>query len=127
MPNADPTHFELFTGQRTVKDILEFIQNQMSAYGKTHAVVKAQGAAHFNVKHGALTAGYDLYHARMDVEAAQVPWPSHAIVISHERYVISHDITRYCCCDQVSLEAGSHPPCSTKPPEKNVGSKELNR
>lgn len=69
--DGDPTNFELFTGARTREAILGFVQAQMDLYKKSHVVASADAAAKFVVKHGALSAGSDLYRARLDAAAAQ--------------------------------------------------------
>lgn len=69
--DGDPVNFELFTGARTREAIIGFIQQQMDLYKKSHTVHKQDGAAKWAVKHGALSAGSDLYRARLDVVAAQ--------------------------------------------------------
>ena len=69
--DGDPVHFELFTGARTVPALIGFIQQQMDMYKVSHSVARKANEARFVVKHGALSAGSDLYRARMDTEAAQ--------------------------------------------------------
>uniref|UniRef100_A0A7S3ES13 Thioredoxin domain-containing protein n=1 Tax=Haptolina ericina TaxID=156174 RepID=A0A7S3ES13_9EUKA len=70
--DGDPVNFELFTGSRTIEDLLSFIKQQMDTYQKSHIVVQKEGAARFAVRHGALTAGNDLYRASMTEQQAQV-------------------------------------------------------
>jgi len=70
--DGDPVNFELFTGSRTIEDLLGFIKQQMATYQKSHIVVQKEGAARFAVRHGALTAGNDLYRAAMTEQQAQV-------------------------------------------------------
>ena len=70
--DGDPVNFELFTGVRTVPAVIGFIQQQMDQYKVSHRVKHKEGQARFVVKHGALSAGSDLYRARMDAEEAQV-------------------------------------------------------
>ena len=77
---------EAFSGSRTI-DILEFVQKEMDAYKKSHHVIRKDLAARFTVSHGALTAGNDLYRAKMSVNEAATycgsnaqrgsPWSSH--------------------------------------------------
>ena len=43
----------------------------MDLFTMSHAVAHKAGAAKFSVKHGALSAGSDLYRARMTREAAE--------------------------------------------------------
>jgi len=69
--NGDPVNFELFTGARSVEALLGFIKEQMDLFTMSHAVAHKAGAAKFSVKHGALSAGSDLYRARMTREAAE--------------------------------------------------------
>jgi hypothetical protein len=69
--DGDAEHFELFTGERTDKALLGFIQEQMSLYKVSHHVARKEANGKFSVKHGALSAGSDLYRARMSAEAAQ--------------------------------------------------------
>ena len=68
--DADPVNFELFTGARTTEAILGFVQLQMSNYRKSHKVLRKHDSARFEVKHGSLTGGTDLYKATMSVQAA---------------------------------------------------------
>ena len=70
--DGDPTHFELFTGERTDTALLNFIREQMALYKVSHAVARREANAQYEVKRGALSAGSDLYRARMSAEAAQV-------------------------------------------------------
>ena len=70
--DGDPAHFELFTGERTDKALLHFVQEQMALYRKSHAVARKEANAQYDVRRGALSAGSDLYRARMTSEAAQV-------------------------------------------------------
>ena len=51
--------------------LLGFIQEQMALYKVSHAVARRQASAQYEVKTGALSAGSDLYRARMTAEAAQ--------------------------------------------------------
>jgi thiol-disulfide isomerase/thioredoxin len=69
--DGDPAHFELFTGERTDTALLSFIKEQMSLYKTSHAVARREANAQYEVKRGALSAGSDLYRARMSAEAAQ--------------------------------------------------------
>jgi len=69
--DGDPVSFELFTGQRTVPDLLAFVQQQMTAYKKSHTVLRKQHIARFDVVRGALTGGTELYRAKMEVASAQ--------------------------------------------------------
>lgn len=62
--------FELFTGERKVEAILDFIQAQMKAYDWSSGVARKQHSARFEVRRGALTAGRDLYRAKMPLVAA---------------------------------------------------------
>ena len=50
---------------------MKFIKEQMSLYKVSHAVARKEASAQYVVKHGALSAGSDLYRARMNTEAAQ--------------------------------------------------------
>jgi len=68
--DGNDVEFEAFSGSRTVHDIIEFIQKQMDAYKKSHHVIRKDLAARFTVSHGALTAGNDLYRAKMSVNEA---------------------------------------------------------
>jgi len=70
--DGDPVNFELFTGDRTIGVLLDFIKQQMDAYKKSHVVVQKESAATFSVRHGALTTGNDLYRAAMSEAQAQV-------------------------------------------------------
>ena len=69
--DGDPDHFELFTGERTDTALLNFIREQMALYKVSHAVARKEASAQYTVKHGALSAGSDLYRAKMSTEAAQ--------------------------------------------------------
>ena len=69
--DGDPNHFELFTGERTDTALIHFIQEHMALYKKSHVVARAEASAQYNIKHGALSAGSDLYRARMTAEKAQ--------------------------------------------------------
>uniref|UniRef100_A0A7S2GNX8 Thioredoxin domain-containing protein n=1 Tax=Haptolina brevifila TaxID=156173 RepID=A0A7S2GNX8_9EUKA len=69
--DGDPVNFELYTGARTVGALLSFIQQQMDQYNKAHHIVRKTNAARFEIKHGALSAGSDLYRARMTAEDAE--------------------------------------------------------
>lgn len=68
--DGNDVDFEAFSGSRTVHDLLEFVQKQMDAYKKSHHVIRKDLAARFSVSHGALTAGNDLYRAKMHVNEA---------------------------------------------------------
>ncbi|EOD31488.1 hypothetical protein EMIHUDRAFT_456311 [Emiliania huxleyi CCMP1516] len=57
--------FELFTDERSVGAILGF-----DSYRTSHAVLRKQHAARFEVRRGALSAGRDLYRAKMPIVAA---------------------------------------------------------
>ena len=50
---------------------MHFIQEQMKLYKKSHQVARKEASAQYAVMHGALSAGSDLYRARMTAEAAQ--------------------------------------------------------
>jgi len=69
--DGDPVAFELFAGQRTVPEILAFVQQQMTAYRKSHDVMRKQEAARYDVVRGAITVGDDLYRSQMEVASAQ--------------------------------------------------------
>ena len=69
--DGDPIHFELFTGERTDTALLQFIREQMSVYKFSHDVARSNSKAQFDTKHGALSAGADLYSAMMFPEAAK--------------------------------------------------------
>jgi len=69
--DGDPVHFELFTGERTDTALLHFVQEQMRLYRVSHHVARKEASAQYVVKHGALSAGSDLYRARMSTDAAQ--------------------------------------------------------
>ena len=51
--------------------LLNFIKEQMALYKVSHTVARKEASAQYMVKHGALSAGSDLYRARMTTEAAQ--------------------------------------------------------
>ena len=69
--DGDASHFELYTGERTDVALMGFIKEQMALYKVSHTVARKEASAQFVVKHGALSAGSDLYRARMSTEAAQ--------------------------------------------------------
>jgi thiol-disulfide isomerase/thioredoxin len=68
--DGNDVEFEAFSGSRTAKDILGFVQTQMDTYKKSHHVIRKDHSARFTVSHGALTAGNDLYRAKMHVNEA---------------------------------------------------------
>jgi len=70
LQNGQGDAFELFTGERKAPAILEFIQTQMANYQWSDQVVRKRQAAKFEVKRGALSAGADLYRAKMPLVAA---------------------------------------------------------
>ena len=69
--DGDGKNFELFTGERTDTALLQFIREQMSVYKFSHDVARSNSKAQFDTKHGALSAGADLYSAMMFPEAAK--------------------------------------------------------
>jgi len=69
--DANMKDFELFTGSRTVQDILAFVQQQMTNYKKSHKIVSKRSSAHFEMRRGALVVGGDLYRAKMSQADAQ--------------------------------------------------------
>jgi len=68
--DGNDKEFELFTDERSVGAILGFVRKQMDSYRTSHAVLRKQHAARFEVRRGALSAGRDLYRAKMPIVAA---------------------------------------------------------
>lgn len=68
--DGSDAEFELFTGERNVPSIVNFIQTQMTSYQKSHAVLRKQHSAKFEVRRGALSSGRELYRARMRMVSA---------------------------------------------------------
>ena len=69
--DGDASKFELFTGERTDGALLGFIKEQMALYKTSHDVARSGAKAQFDIKRGALSAGSDLYSAKMLPEAAK--------------------------------------------------------